>query len=580
MKKGCRKRMALGGAFDPSSVFMTLGNFADTQTDESGNQDEGFAIGAGALRGASLGAKLGSVVPGVGNVVGAAAGAIGGGLVSAQQQKKIQAQLRLNKAKEREANSVYANQANNAKMLNYDTGSNYTSLYAKGGKLPFVLLNDNVVKVKGKKHEEGGVKLGNNIEVEGGEVIKENKVFSDRLKVKGTGKTYAEVAEKITRGPMYKTLAKNHEAMEKVANNPKVDQYRAGTAARNLQKTIQPLDNLFKMQEASKQGRGSRNKMALGGIIDPEAIQRGLKGLGKRTYDTSNLPSTSGYKLEQTVPAFAGNALAPAGDAKYNLIKNSPADKLSPDLDLTNLPMSTKSMNRTAPVPKTYETTVAGDRQFPTIPFTGKQVLNKMGELVPYIDNVTNAILTNKSPQVPVPKADISPRLKTTFYIQPQLASIDRVGAGVRRSLTNNVSDGSSLRASLITRGVQDIQAKNDLLGQKENIETDMKNKQAMLDSDTANRNTSLFNNYDLRKFSRTADIQTRVSQNAANLTEDLQQKVIDNKLTQRDEQDLALVYQKYSKSGVLDRAKIAELRKKISEGMTADEAMKAIADK
>jgi hypothetical protein len=467
--------------------------------------------------------------------------------------------------------------------LNQET----TNYAAKGGKLPFTLLNDNVIKVKGKKHEQGGVKIGN-VEVEKGEIIKDNKVFSDRKKVPGTGKTYADVAERITRGPMYKTLAKNFRELERVSQNPKIDQYRAGTATRNLEKTIQPLDRLFDMQEASKTNKGgSKLKYAMGGTFDPEAIKMGrdvLNQYGKmfKKYDTSNLPNTSNYKLEQTVPGFEGNALAPAGDAAYNVIQKTAADRLSPNQDLTMLPPRSTAGTSTTNVPVTPQTYEVKPREAtkPSPTFTGKQVLNKFGEVVPYLDNITNAILTSKSPQVPVPRMEVTPTLKTKFNIQPQIANIDRVGQGVKRSLKDNATGGSELRASLIGRGTQEIYAKNELLGQKENIETEMKNKQAVLSSDTANRNASTLNQFDLRKFGRADDIQTRISQNVANLTEDLQQKIIDNKLDTNDQQSLALIYKKYSKSGVLDRAKISEMRQLISSGKSAEEALKMLAEK
>lgn len=493
-----------------------------------------------------------------------------------------------------------------------------TEYAAKGGKLPFTLLNDNVIKVKGKKHEQGGVKIGN-AEVEKGEVIKGNKVFSDRLKVPGSKNTYADVAERITRGPMYKTLARNYKEMERVSQNPKVDQYRAGTAARNLEKTIQPLDRLFNMQEASKTNKGiGRLKYALGGTLDgpgdryvvnKDDVQNGyvttfdpvenqyymrlnsdkkeiLMNDGNVRTDSA-LKSIYGTKsLESAPPDFGLRGKdrlmdKDYGKSFYNMSPNTIAkaaeqdalDSANNTVGLTNPATTTSTTTNTVVDPGLHGT----DRSFP---FNGKKVLNKFGEVVPYLDNITNAILTSKSPQVPVPRMEVTPTLKTKFNIQPQLANIDRIGQGVRRSLKDNSTGGGELRASLISRGVQDINAKNDLLGQKENIETEMKNKQAVLSSDTANRNASTLNQFDLRKFGRAADIQTRVSQNVANLTEDMQQKIIDNKLDTNDQQSLALIYKKYSKSGVLDRAKLNEMRQLISSGKSADEAMKILAEK
>ena len=105
-----------------------------------------------------------------------------------------------------------------------------------------------------------------------------------------------------------------------------------------------------------------------------------------------------------------------------------------------------------------------------------------------------------------------------------------------------------------------DNSAISSLLGQKENVETDLANKAAVVNAETGNNNRRLLNNLDTLNFNRKLDTQARWSQNVANLTEDLTQENIDSKLSDMDKKKLELIKMKYKRTGVLDRAGIAEL--------------------
>ena len=226
---------------------------------------------------------------------------------------------------------------------------------------------------------------------------------------------------------------------------------------------------------------------------------------------------------------------------------------------------------------KVVKEKVAGDRVTPNPLFTGKNVMGALEKTAPYIDNITNAILTAKSPKVPVPKYASSARLKTNYNINPQLAEIEKSNMATKRTLIDNTTGGSELRSSLLANSINNIGAKSNLLGQKENMETDLKNKQATMDADTANRNRATQNQYNLNKFGRLNDIQTRVSQNAANVTEDVQQQIIDKKLNQSDQIQLALVMKKYKSTGVLDRMNPNRIVELIKSGRSAEEAIKIL---
>ena len=80
--------------------------------------------------------------------------------------------------------------------------------YAYGGKIlatggSLTKIGNGAVKVKGKKHAQGGVKLNRNVEVEGGETIANVQgtpfVFSDRVKVPGQKQSFADLHESAER---------------------------------------------------------------------------------------------------------------------------------------------------------------------------------------------------------------------------------------------------------------------------------------------------------------------------------------------------------------------------------------------
>ncbi len=555
-----KKKCADGGTLDYTALTTLLSQITDAAGQkDNGTQTNLSATTGGALRGAGVGAKIGSIVPGIGTAIGGGVGAIVGGISSLRRNKKVLENFSELKTREGESRSRMLNQLEEARLLNYDQGTQYQSFYAKGGKLPFSIIGNGSVKVGGKKHEQGGVKLGNT-EVEKGEVIHGNKVYSDRLKIPGTKSTYAQEAQRLSNTSMYKTLEHRITGLEKGNSNLKMNMYQSGTMVRNLQKTIGPLETLFNLQEAHKMksGIGTGRKMAMGGnLYDETPIQKGVgivsNYLRKNKKDLLNLKLSPEQRMAQEMEStkITNNKIYDKRAMNAGLLGTE-----TPDIAIIPNPtMYSAGINGALAGYK------GGIKPAPSknssVPFTGKNVLNKVGELVPYADNIVNAILTNKSPQIPIPKTEVSPKLKTKFNIQPQLSDISRNNAATNRTLRDNVSDGAALRGALTGQNINSINARNSLLGQKENIETELVNKQAILDSDTANRNAGILNAYDLRKFGRNADQQTRISQNTANLVEDVNQQIVDKKLDKNDQINLELILAKYKKSGVLDRAGI-----------------------
>lgn len=460
---------ANGGNIPYAAVGNSLSAMGQATMDGRPEQDE-YMIN-GVLSGAGSGAEFGSAFGPWGTAVGAVVGGVYGGITGAASGKDAENAYAYQQRRMSLANARINQQQTNAYLQAYPTqGITASNRFAKGGRLPFQPAGQGVIEVMGNKHENGGVKLGGGVEVEGGEAIKGTKVFSDRLRVPGSRRTYAEEALRISKTPEYSRYARLQGKYLNRLQNPKLNEYQIGTATRFLQTMANPLDKLFNMQEQSNASK-------------------------------------------------PGKIMADGGDIN-------------------------------------------------------DQILEGIGNVAPYIDNITNAIITAKTPRIPVPTTLDAPRLQTQFNINPQLAAIERNAAARDQQLTNVSRNSSALRSSLIAGDVNDIYARNQLYGQKANVETDLKNKQAMLGYESNLRNAAMMDQYRMLNVQRQDDIHNRISANAANLTEDLQMQNRDRKLNERDRQELALTAMKYHNTGVLDRTQYQEVMNVIERGGTVQEAL------
>jgi hypothetical protein len=192
-----------GNKFDGSSlpgIATSVGTTLDEDMDrkftgEDGFQDVGKAGASGGVRGGLKGAGAGftlgnAIVPGIGGLVGAGAGLVVGGTYGAikdvNQAKDANQQLAKNKA------SYFAG------LPKMNSANPYKDIVRNGG---FKLENGgdkSLNSFNGESHENGGIKLTESAEVEGGEVRAGDYIFSDQLEHPDyNGKTYADVAKGI-----------------------------------------------------------------------------------------------------------------------------------------------------------------------------------------------------------------------------------------------------------------------------------------------------------------------------------------------------------------------------------------------
>jgi len=176
--KGKAFMQGLSGMGGSGGVGTIVGNqINEKTTDEYGRQSSFNARGAGYWQGTSQGAMMGKSFGPWGMLIGAGIGGIAGGIGGAaganKKNKLINEDIKANAgpAEISSANPYY--RANGGPL---DNMSGYNEF-------------------NGNTHEQGGIPLGKNSEVETGEVSYKNYIFSDRL---GEGKsTYASQAKRI-----------------------------------------------------------------------------------------------------------------------------------------------------------------------------------------------------------------------------------------------------------------------------------------------------------------------------------------------------------------------------------------------
>lgn len=222
-------------------------------------------VGLDAGSGAITGATIGSVVPVVGTAIGAVVGGLvglGKGILGSSAKAKQRAQLK-------EANRQQTMQNMESRMTADSANTNYTntspSFYLRGGRIHMMgssipgmkpIASDSELAI-GPSHENGGIPYGPNDEIEGGETTMqkptETLVFSDRLKVPGTNKTFAKLSYPlmIEKGKIekeFESILKSSEKEVEVLNDPTNSKVKRNSSIRRGEiNTLRSSEKLAKI---------------------------------------------------------------------------------------------------------------------------------------------------------------------------------------------------------------------------------------------------------------------------------------------------------------------------------------------
>lgn len=211
LKQRYYKKYFAGG--DLGSIIGLLGNTANSL--DPGNEYGKQSTATNLMKGAATGAQLGTAIaPGLGTAIGASAGLIGGFFMD-KKQKKQQEQMQFNQSlmkQQQELNRSAAVIGNNPALVTGQPGTEfyksggflknryYDKIYASGGQIKS--MSSSSAEVQGPSHENGGVDLPQyQSELEGGESIQNDYVFSDRLGFAPIHKRLAKTIGKIEQKP-------------------------------------------------------------------------------------------------------------------------------------------------------------------------------------------------------------------------------------------------------------------------------------------------------------------------------------------------------------------------------------------
>jgi hypothetical protein len=152
-----------------------------------------------------------------------------------------------------------------------------------------------------------------------------------------------------------------------------------------------------------------------------------------------------------------------------------------------------------------------------------EESFNFMKELAPtLIDNVGNAALTAFSPKLPKPILTKAERINTNYNVNPQLAEVKGQTRAMVDNIYANTSNSNVARANVASTRLRGLEVTNNILGQKENIETGLRNQNIMNRQSINSKNVDTLNSNSLMEFTRANDIQSRISSNLADMSGDI----------------------------------------------------------
>lgn len=244
------------------------------------------------------------VIPGVGTAIGAGlmAGGMGMDVVNNNYQDSL-------------ANTALDQDAIRVDVLKAQQDNNE---FALGGDL------NGITQYNGLKHEQGGIPIGQNAEVEDGETRVEDYIYSDKLKPKGSKSTYAELSKKIS---------KKYTGMENDRFSPEAEErelkeledQQEAQKAENFQKDLAKLQqqNPEAFQQMMQQQAAQQQAQQLSPEQQQQMQQQNPQGLGLGPQDGRG--GGQGMQQQQLNPQFAlGGQLPPEGDPEEEY-----ADKMS-----------------------------------------------------------------------------------------------------------------------------------------------------------------------------------------------------------------------------------------------------------
>lgn len=458
---------------------------------------------------------------------------IGGILNSRKQKRQEEEQRRLVKKQEYQQraaymtqqtaidNDIYADIRNQLMRVGGDTPRKVvTPIVSRGGTA--VPIKKNTFLLKGRKHDTGGIVIGkgkNSIEAEGEEVVqitpKQLKVFSAQPILNGNSPA---------------------ELVQKGAEPSKVF---------NAQESFKDRNGLN--DDGTKKKRNMRTitgKKKLGGLSRKKDY-----GSDKKPYPSVKSNDFAGGGRSYPIPtkADARDALRLAGlhgrsDVKAKVYKKYPELKnkkatlgtfgsltganrrllaLTQNVPSAGITAGAKITNPSASSIKPINSGSKGFNLFKGID-KGEAISAGIGAAGTLISGLLNkgSIDKTSAPQVPTPQLIAPAKLKTSININPQLSDVRESELSQNRLVEGNTASSvaSVARQQRISNNA--LSQRSRLRGEKENLETQLQNQDAMNRQQVASANAQQVN--EANRFNAISKVQTandKIQANANNRT-------------------------------------------------------------
>lgn len=462
---------------------------------------------------------------------------IGGILNSQKQKRQEEEQRRLVKKQEYQQraaymtqqtavdNDTYADIRNQLMRVGGDTPrKGVTPIVSRGGTA--VPIKKNTFLLKGRKHDTGGIVIGkgkNSIEAEGEEVVqitpKQLKVFSAQPILNGNSP-----AELVQKGVEPSKVFNAQESF-KDRNGLNDD----GTKKKRNMRTITGKKKLGGLSRKKDYGSDKKpypsvksNDFAGGGRSYPiptkadarDALR--LAGLhGRSDVKAKVYKKYPELKNKKAVLGTLGS-LTGANRRLLALNQNVPSAGITAGAKITNPSASSiKPMN---------VSTNSGSKGFNLFKGVdkGEAISAGIGAAGTLISGLLNKGSINKTsaPQVPTPQLIAPAKLKTSININPQLSDVRESELSQNRLVEGNTASSvaSVARQQRISNNA--LSQRSRLRGEKENLETQLQNQDAMNRQQVASANAQQVN--EANRFNAISKVQTandKIQANANNRT-------------------------------------------------------------
>jgi hypothetical protein len=196
---------------------------------------------------------------------------------------------------------------------------------------------------------------------------------------------------------------------------------------------------------------------------------------------------------------------------------------------------------------------------------------NRIGQnITPYLDNIYNQQIINATPNIPTPTNrvayDLNPvTLRTNYNIAPALNDAERAYQSFNKDINENTANSVTARGNKLAAFSNLLTNKSKLYNTKENIETDLINKnnmnvQQVSGANTGNRqnitnqNAALTDNFNLMKMQRNSDMNKMRTANYANAIDNMTTQIQDRNMEDVDQSRIMTDALRYNDSAGLAR--------------------------